>query len=737
MSEEKKNSKQVEEVREENLPLDARLLSDAVIELNISRRNVGLYPPGHVRITSAIDRAFDYLTRLFELRPSIALGITKDALVIDGKVLDSRNPVFRECARSFHVLGIAGITFTTGVAKEELVSLHELMTHSDPPTAKAFVEAARERNIVHLKLNPIDYSSFKFMEDSLRSGGKGGHKDLWEDYVYGLMHGNLAVGDAADDILKAPPKELAEFIEEQASKDESLGEEAYDRVVATYMSTHGDMKLSGRSLQRLVSLMDNLSPEKKKQFLDRAMLQAGRDISQVEEVLHDMTSKDLGTVTGFFKENEDGIPSSFRNLIDKFTDLAREKDFSFDVSTDATRIVHDIELSDDMADLFREDQYEKFVSTEFQAELARMVNKKAKVVDMGIKELETDVRDDVVDRYTSDILLEVMELSELETDEFMRILTTLSKMSGDYVDTGRFEDALNVLTAIHTHAFNGKFKQAAQGTVDYFYKGEDFLARVMTAARLWGRTNREEVTRLIRALRAQLIEPLLDALAEEKSASIRKFLLTVLSELGSDIMPGVLSRLRDKRWYVVRNMLILTARCGRPENDQDVRKLIKYPDRRVWVEALRALFTFKSRYAVPHLKVHLSSDNPEDRAMALKVAGAYQVKDSVPILLEWLGKKDMLGTGAFDKVAVVKALGEIGDPEVLPHLDKVLHSKPLLFKGYHDDLRTEIYRSLPGYPFQDVQYLFDEGLMDGIAEIRNISKQAIQLAAGKAEGSDG
>jgi len=30
------------------LPMDTRLLSETVIELNISRKNVGIYPPGRV-----------------------------------------------------------------------------------------------------------------------------------------------------------------------------------------------------------------------------------------------------------------------------------------------------------------------------------------------------------------------------------------------------------------------------------------------------------------------------------------------------------------------------------------------------------------------------------------------------------------------------------------------------------------------------------------------------------------
>ena len=739
MSDEKQGKpREVEEVKEESLSLDARLLSDAVIELNISRRNVGLYPPGHVRITSAIDRAFDLLNKLFELRANIFLGITKDSLVIDDKILDSRNPVFRECARSFHVLGIAGITFQAGLEKVELVKLHELMTMADPPAGKAFTDAARDRGIHRLKLNPIDYSSFKFMEDELRGGsdGKGSKMDIWEDYVYGLLHGNLAVGDASGILLKAPPKELAEYIEKVVDEDESLDKTAYDRVVASYMSTKGEMKLSPERLKNLVGIMDNLSKEKKEQFLDRAMDQAGKDIHQVESVLKDMTSKDLSSVTKFFNEHASRIPPSFKNVIDKFSELTAEKDFVFDITAGKSSVVHDIELDDEMASLFDDDHYKTFVSDEFQSQLDSLMKVKVKAVDMGIKELVTDVKDDVIDRVTSDIMLEVMDLNDIETEEFMKLLTTLAKMAGDFVDTGRFEEALNIYTAIRSHSFTGKFSQAASGTVEYFFKSESFVSRVLTAVRIWGRTNREPSVRILRAFSEQVITPLLDMLAEEQSASSRKFLLTVLMEMGSSIMPGVVSKLGDERWYVVRNMLILARKCGIPEHEKSVRKFVKHKDRRVWSEALRALFAFKSTHALPHLKVMLSAEDPVDREAALKIASAYRVGEIAPMLLDLLGKKDVLGVGAFDKVAVVKALGEIGDTDAVPHLERVLDAKPLLFKGYHEDLKLEIYRSLAGYPFEFVKHLYETGLVSKNADINNICKRAT-LAGARGERKSG
>ncbi len=45
---------------------DARPLSEAVLELNISQKNAGIHPSGPVRITKSIDRVRRILQNLFE-----------------------------------------------------------------------------------------------------------------------------------------------------------------------------------------------------------------------------------------------------------------------------------------------------------------------------------------------------------------------------------------------------------------------------------------------------------------------------------------------------------------------------------------------------------------------------------------------------------------------------------------------------------------------------------------------
>ncbi|RME64955.1 MAG: hypothetical protein D6778_07100, partial [Nitrospirae bacterium] len=126
MEEERKDTQQ--EQHEEGAFVDAKLLGDALIELNITRRNVQVFPKDHPTVQYSLQRAYEHLKTLFEIRPVITLAITEDNFIIDDQYIDPKNPVFKEYASYLHDLGISSITFRTGVDKDELYTFHFLTT---------------------------------------------------------------------------------------------------------------------------------------------------------------------------------------------------------------------------------------------------------------------------------------------------------------------------------------------------------------------------------------------------------------------------------------------------------------------------------------------------------------------------------------------------------------------------------------------------------------------------------
>src|ERR1700690_999877 len=258
----------------EKIPIDAKLLTDAVIELNISRRSVGLYPREHPIVRESIERAFVFLTKLFEIRSTITLGITKDLLMIDEYILDKKNPVFKEFAFSQYRKGIIAITFSSGLEIEELIGFHELLVTGSEVIGQTVLKVAEEKKLKHIKLVPIDLSKLKFTE--------GGEKqeesdvDFWGNYITALISGKLADSDAEGIALNIPPEEMALFLnkrldETHTDSDEShTDNDTYDKVITTYLKKKEHTGVKTELFTKFISMVEGLSPEIKKQFLKRA-----------------------------------------------------------------------------------------------------------------------------------------------------------------------------------------------------------------------------------------------------------------------------------------------------------------------------------------------------------------------------------------------------------------------------------------------------------------------------------
>ncbi len=706
----------MEEEKQEKLPIDARLLSDAIIELNISRRSVGLYPPEHPIVKESIGKAFELLKRLFDLRSSITLGIAKDTLVIDEYVLDRKNPVFREFALSLHSKGIAAVTFYSGLESEELVCLHEVITMHHAPAGKTLVELAEGKGLKHIRLSPLDLHSFGFVEGGIKQGAS--ETRLWDDYIYGLLEGRLADNDAEGVVLAVPPEQAAFIINSSISEDAS--EETYDRVIAAYLKRKGEHELSKGIFNRFISFVENLRPELKAQFLNRAFSQPPSEMAYIEKMLAELTEEDLRRLFEVFKDRSSIIPESLKNLIDKLA-LAKGvgKDF-FDMVGGEMILVDDIEMDRNMIRLLEEDHFRVFVNKQYERELGMMLERPE--AEGRISEISRiDCSEGVIDRTFSEVLIEILESDLINTEDCLRLLTRLSELADSFLETGRFQELCDIFNALYSHWLAGKFKTEALNMIEYFFRSEQFIKKLVDALKLWGRYDREGAIRLARVLKLSLINPLLDALSEESDSTARKFLLSLLSTLGSDVVPEAIKRLNDERWYVLRNMLCLIRQCGGKRSLEQVRKLARDKNKKVCMEAVKTLLHFGTPDALSYLRLYLENRDPEFRQQAIKLAGTYRVKAAVPHLIELLNKNDFLGTETYYKISVVKALAEIGDPRAIAPLERLYRSKRLFYRDALEGLKVEIFRNLHCYPPDAIGQMLELGLNSRNEEIRDIS----------------
>lgn len=711
----------MEEKKREKLPIDATLLSDAVIELNISRRSVSLYPRDHPITRESIEKAYEFLKRLFELRNSITIGIAKDTLVVDEYALERKNPVFKEFALSIHDKGIAAITFYAGLEIEELVVLHEFITSKDTPTGEALEELTRKHGLKHVVLVPLDVSKFGFVEDSLRQDGA--EIKIWEDYVYGLLEGRLGDSDAEGVLLNVAPADVADLINKQMT--EHTSEVTYDRVITAYLRKKEDSGISRELFTRFISMVQNLSPTVKQQFLRRAFSGPSLGISDAERLFQELTENDIEKIMTVFSEHSSLVSESLRNLIDKINTAKKGEGF-FDLIINKKGLVDDVEIDERVMELFSLDNFRVFVSDEYQAALEKMLRGFEGRKSPVLEQVREECKDETIEGASAEVMLELLDATTMEREEYLALLSRLGALVGDFLETGRFFEVTDVFNVIYSHTLVGKYREEASGMLEFFFCSKASIMKIIDAFKIWGRFEREGVMRLAAVLKRHLADPLFDALAEEADPSMRKFLLSVLIGFRSDILPEAVRRLNDKRWYVVRNMIYIIRECGGVKYVATIKALAKHEDKRLGIEAVKTLLHFSVPAASPYMRLYLQSKDLELRDQVVRLTGTYKVKEAVPYLLDIIERKSLLGTEWGYKASVVKALGEIGDTRALDTLKRLYESRNILYKAAMEELKVEIFRSLSNYPHASVKYFLERGLASKNQEIRAIAERLIQ-----------
>jgi hypothetical protein len=697
----------------EKVPIDAKLLSDAVIELNISRRSVGLYPREHPITRESIVRAYGFLSRLFEFRSAITLGVAKDALMIDDYVLDRKNPVFREFAVSLYSRGIAAITFYSGLQVDELLGLHELIVAKEEDAERDLTGLAAEKGLRCIKLVPFDVSKLGFAEGRR---GKEGEIGLWENYIYGLVEGNLADVDEEGVIFNVPPEEIARFINNEVAGDPK---ETYDHVITGYLRRKDNSGGRGELFSKFLSLVQNLRPEVKQQFLKRALSHPAMEKGEVEALINDLTADDIEKMIRVFEEHTVNIPESVGNLLHKLRDA---KGNVFDTLPDGQSFVDDIEIDESILTLFRDDHFKTFVPEDYRKELEKMTGGPAAGRPKDVGEIASECGEDGVDRRLCLLTLELLGENIVERDDYVALLAKISDMTHEFLETGRFDEVSEIYNTLSSHAENGRFREEAGQALETLFHSSEFVERFVELLRIWGRHNRQGARRLANVRKDILTDPLLDTLAEESDPSVRKFLIQLLSRFGSEATAVAAKRLEDKRWYVVRNIIYLIREAGGVEHAKAIRKFAKDGNRKVCVEAVKTLLHFGTPDALSYVKLYLQGGDTELRDQAVKMAGNYKCASLVPYLVELLEKKDLLGTESYYKVSVVKALGEIGDPAALEALEGLYNTRALFYRSTLEDLKIEIFRSLHNYPRESIVSLVARGMKSKNEEIRTISQ---------------
>jgi hypothetical protein len=689
----------------EILPLDARLLSDSIIELNISRRNVAIYPEDHPSVQRSLDRAFDLLQKLFDIRPEITLGIAKDTLVIDNHYLDKKNPVYQEFATYLSGLGIASVTFLNGLSKDDIYAFHRFLSETSSQTSVEEIKGTlKSYNLKNIALDFVDYDSFVLEEGKTESGGE--KKNLWELYLFGFLEGTLQKNEGLEVIRKIPPEMLASLLNEKGVS--YLKEESYDRVITTYIRSSSERFFSDTELKKLLDFIHSLRPELKKQFLSSTMKNISSDMVPIEKALGEVSVDRVIELLSVVNEHKIMVPEALKNLIDKFSKIDGRDD-PLDLFIEDSPILDDILLSPDIINLLSKGDFEAFVTEKYNREIQELLEfEPGKLAHEEMKELKEACEFEALERAFSRFLLELINTNMVSHEDMEKQIPILLEQCQHYVETGQYFEALNIIKGIEKSEAKKIFPDLFATIIEQFHS-EEFISSFVESLRIMGRLNRDETTVLCNYYGEKILPYLFDVLFDEESKATRRFIITLITGFGKRSVSETIKRLDDDRWFVKRNMIFILTECGDKEVIPHVKPYCQNENIQVSTEAIKCLLQKGERDGIAMVMKNIRSDSKKLVNQAITLSGTFKIKEAVPEILRMVEKKGVTGADYLDKIPLVAVLGKIGDPSAIGALKNLMFSKSILFKSAIERLREEVFKTLKHYPLNDVRGLAEAG----------------------------
>jgi len=672
----------------DNMSLDTRLLCEAIIELNISRHNVSVYPKGHPLVEQSLQKAFDFLTKLFELRLEVTLAIAGDTIIFDEYPLNRENPIYREFALCLNQKGIASITLYSKLSKEELYSFHTFLLSEDKDCTPEEVHARHEAfQVPHISIEFIDYSAFSLAEGKTDDNSRS--VSLWEEYIFGLMNGSLQKQNTAEVIQEIPPDKLAEIINK--SSTDMLSKEGHDRIISSYIKTSPEKIFSSKDLGKLLEVINELHPDLKQQFLASTIDFISSELDSIQQAMNNLSTQEVIDFLSIINEQRVAIPEALKNILQKFSKLNHENIQAAKCGNNL--IEDDFFLSEEVTNLLSDANFSSFVSDSYRQEIQRLVKYDTdNSVHELIKEHEKELHEEYIDKVFHQTVLELIShegsdmIDQKECDFYINML---KEQMGHFIETGQYKQVLQTFSALESNLENKNLNNLASEAVLYF-NSPTFIAQAIESIRMMGREMKEDVFLLCEYYERKIIPQLIDTLITEESPTIRRFLISLITNFGDTAAPDILARLDDSRWFVRRNMLFMLIECGSSDSLRKVKKLCDDEHPKVSLEAIKCLLKAGDDDAVQPLRNHLTSKLKDNAVKAINLAGMFQVNDVVSDLLQMLKKKNLSGVDIEDKIPVVRALGKIKDPGTVNVLKSILSSRTFLFSSSRTKLKEEV-----------------------------------------------
>ena len=703
-----------------DLNLDTKVLSEFIYALNIARRQILSYPPGHPVINAAALKLLDLLPQMFEFRHDITIGVARDTLLVGNQALDSTNPIYRDFAKNLFDAKVASLTINKDVTAAEICKFFELMRYKPEDLADrgGLHRVLTLSDIKGLSAQGVDFGAFYATEVNEVHAPKSKLIEdetvvLWKSFVGGLVAGTLDPnGEKLAPDAQLDPELLAEIMNREEGVEGQGLIRNYEEAITSFLKETDRDKLqsqaSQETLSRLGDLVGNLKPDLRRRFLNSTLKSCSGRQEMAGEVLSHLPQAQIFEAMEQVDNKQLEIPQALMDVLGKLGQQGGGEKGGGRVAGKRERSSEETTVL--LGQLFSADQADKFIPDDYQDALAVLAAAETlpgldrKQVDELVETLDGHA----VERHLCNVIFDLLDRG-VNKATVNAISRNMEELIFYFLETGDFVSLISVHDHLSRHARQvEEWLETPEKSALHIFSREEFVEHVLDSLDTWGKAKYGSIKSLIKRVKKPFVAPLLELLVQEGSMSKRRLFMECLHVVGSDAREEIEARLHDRRWFFVRNLVILLRGMEDPSVLKALGRLVGYANPTVQFEVMRTFIHFNDPRADRYLIKELDSKDPGVLLHAARLAANSSSPEVATKLSGLLNRKLLNETDENVKSTAIKALAEMALPEALPGLRQFLHSRGLLQSFQGNTLKIEAVKTLGRYDSPDAVDLAEE-----------------------------
>jgi hypothetical protein len=391
----------------------------------------------------------------------------------------------------------------------------------------------------------------------------------------------------------------------------------------------------------------------------------------------------------------------------------------------------------DVASLLAHEQYESYVDSGYEKLLGQLSGDIPETDRQGAsqslaQEVIGDLTGDKIHIHAGRAMMRLMTHSD-DLSGYRDWAKQLTYLLDDLVDHGAYGYLTQVLAFFRSEKESEDPERAeiAGLVLDRFTDPQCVARAIESVQSSQGEADPEALVFFMEIGEPVVVE-IFDGLEPDQTFHDQDVLTQILKNLKSLTTHEALERIKDPRPDYVRRMVRIIRKMGDNRSADQIRSLMEHPDIDVRMEALATLLVFNNKWGAVRLRDLLGDPTGESFARAAGLAGRYRVASAIPQLEAVALRRGETAS----RESAIRALGQIGDPRVIPTLAKIAKTRWRISKSQSQHLKRVVFDALDNYPPEAVRSLLRLGLKQKDEVIRTACQRLLRKGGNGPAGED-